>query len=161
MPVAVSRLLQQMTVMLPAHRRPALVLRSRRKALAGRRSQDRNRKVQAQRTRLAVLQLRVMSPKKPAVMLLLTSWRFPLIDIGVVSAADFFDEQKIIAVEIEDVSNLKLSAGQKVVFGDRGVVIIKGWKLWPDKSTVDLMIDHVAEEILVGDRVYLPNVSKP
>ncbi len=84
-----------------------------------------------------------------------------MIDIGVVSAADFFDEQKIIAVEIEDVSNLKLSAGQKVVFGDRGVVIIKGWKLWPDKSTVDLMIDHVAEEILVGDRVYLPNVSKP
>ena len=66
-----------------------------------------------------------------------------------------FGDQKIITVLLDEVSDLTLNIGEKVIFGEKEDVVIKGWKLWPERLMLDIIVDDEIEGIVVGERVQI------
>ncbi|KZL14862.1 hypothetical protein PsAD37_04740 [Pseudovibrio sp. Ad37] len=63
--------------------------------------------------------------------------------------------QLIVAILLDGPANLKLGIGQELTFQHAYKVTIKGWNMWPDNSTIDVILDGDCIEVAVNDKVSL------
>ena len=87
-------------------------------------------------------------------------WGYRLIELGTVASVDGYAGQRIISIKLGEAFEPSLNIGEKVFFGDAEGVAINGWKLWSDRSTLDILVDDGCENIEIGEPVQI-SIKQP